>query len=208
MISIVGCGPGALSHLTPAAQQAIDRAELLVGAPRLLELFPQLQAERIAVRANFAEALDRMAPHVGRKEIAVLVTGDPGVCSLAQPVIRRFGRENCRVIPGISSIQAAFAALGVDWMGARLLSVHAGKPAEDAAVFAGEGRIAVLTGTEVTNEWIVELAQRLADSHTAFVCQDLTLPEERVHRIAGSALTLASVPPRSVVVLLRKEIVT
>ncbi len=39
-ISIVGCGPGSLDYLTPAALRAIEEAEVLVGAIRLLDLFP------------------------------------------------------------------------------------------------------------------------------------------------------------------------
>ncbi len=128
MITIVGCGPGALDHLPPVAHRAIAEADVLVGASRLLDLFPTMTAERIVVGANIPKLLDQMAPHVSQANIAVLVTGDPGVCSLAQPVIQRFGRENCRVIPGISSVQVAFARLGLDWFGARLLSAHARIP--------------------------------------------------------------------------------
>ena len=48
------------------------------------------------------------------KNIAVLVTGDPGIFSLARLVIERFGREQCRVIPGISSISSGICS---NWAG-------------------------------------------------------------------------------------------
>ena len=35
MITIVGCGPGALDHLPPVAHRAIAEADVLVGAGRL-----------------------------------------------------------------------------------------------------------------------------------------------------------------------------
>ena len=95
-ITIAGCGPGALEYVTPAALHAIEQAEVLVGARRLLETFPRVAAERIVVGADVHKALDAMAKHVGRRRIVVLVTGDPGLCSLARPVIRGFGRDACR----------------------------------------------------------------------------------------------------------------
>src|SRR5512135_3183712 len=90
-ISIVGCGPGSLDYLTPAALKVIEQAEVLVGAKRLLDLFPSNSAERIVVHAHVRELLDQVAERADHKRIAVLVTGDPGLFSLAKQVIERFG---------------------------------------------------------------------------------------------------------------------
>lgn len=35
-ITIVGCGPGGLDYMTPAAHTALSQADVLVGATRLL----------------------------------------------------------------------------------------------------------------------------------------------------------------------------
>ena len=40
-IVIVGCGPGSPDYLTPLARRAVERAEVLVGASRLLDLFAE-----------------------------------------------------------------------------------------------------------------------------------------------------------------------
>jgi cobalt-precorrin-7 (C5)-methyltransferase len=209
MITIVGCGPGALDHLPPVAREAIAQAEVLVGARRLLDLFPEVMAERIVVGADIPGTLQQMeqaGAHAGSCKIAVLVSGDPGLCSLAQPVLRRFGRARCRVIPGISSIQTAFARLGLDWFGARLVSAHQHTPDVDPASLADEDKIAVLSGSDATNLWIVAAAEQLAATHTAFVCQDLTLPEEQVSQIPDGELISASLPSRSIVLFIRKEL--
>jgi len=65
------------------------------------------------VSAEIGEVLDHIDMRAYRQRIAVLVTGDPGLFSLAKPVIERFGRTRCRVIPGVSSVQTAFARIGV-----------------------------------------------------------------------------------------------
>jgi precorrin-6y C5,15-methyltransferase (decarboxylating) CbiE subunit len=206
-ISIVGCGPGALDHLPPIAHRFIAEADVLVGARRLLDLFPTLTAERIVVGANIPKLLDQMAPRVGQANIVVLVTGDPGVCSLARPVIQRFGRENCRVIPGISSVQVAFARFGLDWFGARLLSAHERIPDIDTADLLKQDQIAILAGNAATTPWIARVAEIVTDTHAIFVCQDLTLPEERVRSITAAELASSKLPSRTVVLLLRKELI-
>ncbi len=206
MITIVGCGPGALDYLTPIAHRAIKDAEVVVGARRLLNLLPTLDAEQIEVGTDIVNVLDSIAARAGRASIAVLVTGDPGVCSFARPVIRRFGRENCRVIPGISSLQVAFARLGVDWFGACLLTAHERIPNPDVNGLLNQDKIAILAGNTVTTPWIAGVAETLANTHTAFVCQDLTLPGEQVRSIAAEELAGSMLPSRTVVVFVRKEL--
>ena len=201
-ITIAGCGPGALEYVTPAALHAIEQAEVLVGARRLLETFPRVAAERIVVGADVHKALDAMAKHVGRRRIVVLVTGDPGLCSLARPVIRRFGRGACRVIPGISSVHAAFASLGIDWFGARILSAHDHAPDLDPALLAVEDKLAVLAGNPANAAWVSALAAALTATHDLFVCENLTLADESVRRVDCLPMKLAS---RTVLIFIKKE---
>jgi precorrin-6B methylase 1 len=94
-ILIVGCGPGSPDYLTPAARRAAEGADVLVGAAHLLELFPGARAERIAVTGEIDSLLDEVAARCILGRVAVLVTGDPGLYSLARPVLSRFGREMC-----------------------------------------------------------------------------------------------------------------
>ena len=115
-IFVVGCGPGARSIL-PTLRRAVAEAEALVGSRRLLDLFADGgRQERTVVEGDVAAALAAIETHraAGRR-VAVLVSGDPGLFSLARCVAERFGRANCRFIPGVSSVQLAFARLGLDW---------------------------------------------------------------------------------------------
>ena len=205
-ITIVGCGPGDLDYLTPAALRSIENAEVLVGASRLLGLFPSSTAERICVGGDTARALAQIADHVNQRNVVVLVSGDPGVCSLAQPVIRRFGASACRIIPGISSLQVAFARLGVDWTDARLVSAHHCQPNLDFAALASESKIAVLAGNVSTTPWIVALANHLAETHRLFACEDLTLPQEHVYQLSADRLAAAKLSPQSILLLIGKKI--
>lgn len=201
-ILIAGCGPGSPDYVTPAARRAVESAQVLVGARRLLDTFPGSAAERIAAGSNIDEVLDAIAAR-REKRIAVLVTGDPGLCSLARPVLKRFGRASCRIIPGISSVQAAFAAIGFDWQGARVLSAHDTPPALDPISLAGEAKLAVLAGNPAHAAWTGALVRALVPTHAVFLCEDLTLPGESVRRIESQPMKLAS---RSILLFIRKEI--
>jgi cobalt-precorrin-7 (C5)-methyltransferase len=207
LITIVGCGPGSPDYVTPAAAKAIKQADVLLGAQRLLDLFPEHRGERIPVETKIGQLLDRVDETAASKKIAVLVTGDPGLFSLSKLVIERFGRQRCRVIPGISSVQAAFAALGLDWVDARVISAHKNDPELDAGL-AGVGKIAVLCGRKGCLQWIGEkLNHFLAENRRIFVLENLTLENERIREIPYEDLKTMDVAPRTIVILLRENLV-
>ena len=203
-ITIVGCGPGGLDYMTPAAQSAITQADGLVGAPRLLDSFPENTAKRIPVGANVDAALDEMES-LREQKLTVLVTGDPGLCSLAKPVVARFGRTACRIIPGISSIQTAFARAGTDWLDARIINAHGGNPMVSPATLAGIPKLAVLAGHPKCRNWLNEVASTLGSRYRIVVCENLTLPDERVRTISSATLKTFKMPSRCVILWIDKK---
>jgi precorrin-6y C5,15-methyltransferase (decarboxylating) CbiE subunit len=208
VITIVGCGPGSPDYITPAALKAIEGAGLLVGAKRLLELFPSVTAERVAVSAVPEDAVEAIAGRTDLNPVAALVTGDPGLFSLAGLVIRRFGRENCRVIPGISSIQVAFARLGLDWHDARIISAHKQDP-DPAQSMIDADKIAVLGGREGSIRWVADhlLCDR-AEDRRIFVCENLTLEDERVSEVRSADLRQLQVSPRTVIIIVKRRLLS
>lgn len=205
-IAIVGCGPGSPDYLTAAARKAVECADILVGAGRLLALFPNSHAERIEVNSGIDETLRRIDGAGEGKRIAVLVTGDPGIFSLGKLVIARFGRENCRVIPGISSVHAAFAAIGLDWADARIISAHKEDP-DSVPPIADWDKIAILGGRESSLEWIAtHLPVDAATDLRVFVCENLTLDDERITEISPADLIGLKAPSRTVVLIMKKSL--
>lgn len=207
---IAGCGPGAPDHVTPRVRAAVDEADVLAGARRLLALFPGFRGIRVPIGAEIKSAMDLLARQwaVGRR-IVVLVTGDPGVCSLAQPLVRRFGAERCRIIPGISSVQAAFAGLGVEWTDARIVNAHAGVPVVAPEALARERAVAVVGGNAKTWPWVLALAGKLERTHRLYLCRDLSLPGESIRPL--SARGLKALEPGgglSILVWVRKDATT
>ncbi len=112
----VGCGPGMLTH---EAIRAIETASLIYGSERSIVLArPHIgQACRVEVIRDYGN-LDQLP-----KDSLVLSTGDPMLAGL--------GHLGDEVIPGVSSMQLAFARLKLPLERGTVVSVH-GKAKEDA----------------------------------------------------------------------------
>lgn len=206
-ITIVGCGPGGPEYVTPAARAAVAGAAVVLGPKRLLRLFPESQSRHAALPAHVEPALQTVAEACGSGRVAVLVSGDPGLFSLAKALVERFGSPCCQVVPAVSSLQVAFARLGLDWSDARILSAHGRLPSESADELRRSDKIAVLGGTGEAVHWVAELAEQLATSHSLFVFENLTLPDETVRRLRPGELRSAELSSLSLMLLVREETV-
>jgi precorrin-6B methylase 1 len=118
--------------------------------------------------------------------VTVLVSGDPGLCSLAKPIVARFGCVRCRVIPGISSVQVAFSRLGLDWMDAVFLTAHGRNLRVSPEECRRFEKIAILAGGAESWPQIVGFVKQmeaLGGRRDVYVFENLTLPDERVRRV-------------------------
>lgn len=96
---IAGCGSGSPGSIAPEVRTAVEWAEVLVGERRLLDLFPESAAEKITVENSIEKVIREIEARRIIKRIVVLAAGDPGLSALADPLVRRFGRDTCRFIP-------------------------------------------------------------------------------------------------------------
>jgi cobalt-precorrin-7 (C5)-methyltransferase len=206
-IIIVGCGPGAVDYITPAAKAAAGKAEVLIVSERLKGLFPEVAAERIDSGTDVDGILEIMASRRDEgRQVVLLATGDPGIASLARPVIRRFGRENCEVIPGISSVQVAFARLGLDWQDALIVTAHSRNPQVSVADLRKARKIAILGGRPEALTWTAGLIAELGGDRRVFLCEELTLPGEQVREVDADELKGLPVSTRAIVLIIREEV--
>ena len=205
-IKIVGVGPGSPDFITAACRRTVEQADLLIGAGYLLALFPDVQGERLAVGGNVEAALAAITAAGSDRRVAVLVSGDPGLLSLARLVLARFGREACEVIPGVSSIQVAFARLGLEWGNAQIVDVHGRVPVLPAATLAATDRIALMLGCTRSGAWLEEVAAALRASHHFIACERLTHTDERIHELDASELSGMAAARQTIILAIRKEL--
>jgi precorrin-6y C5,15-methyltransferase (decarboxylating) CbiE subunit len=201
---VVGCGPGSPEYLAEAARRAVAEAEVLFGDRRLLDLFPNHPGAKVPLSGRLQTAPGEIAAMArAGKRVAVLVSGDPGLFSFARNVLAAVGPENCEVLPGISSVQVAFARLGLDWADVRLVSAHGRTPDVAIEDLGRSDKIAVLAGSREAMVWAAAAAEHLRQSHAAWLCEDLTLPTERVRQVPAEELARLEASSLSIVLLIR-----
>ena len=101
-LSIVGLGEDGLEGLNPAARSLVDDAEVLVGGARHLELAGSSAAERLIWESPLKKTVERLEGLRGRR-VCVLASGDPMAYGIGVTLLRRFGADAARVIPGLSA---------------------------------------------------------------------------------------------------------
>ena len=126
MITIVGAGPGDLEKMTYEAVAAIQEADRVVAFSRLAEKLTPIRKDIVAIK-RLSEVEENMDPALN---VAVVVSGDPLFFGLAG-TFRAKGIQVDKVIPGLSSVQCAAAALNLPWQKMRAFSFHGREPEID-----------------------------------------------------------------------------
>ncbi len=185
-IKVIGVGPGGEDYLLPAAQKALQDVEILVGGRRALQLCHRWQKKEIKIDADLHRVVAFLKEN-REKKIAVLVSGDPGLYSLLDLLLKHFRPEELEVIPGLSSVQLAFARAKMTWQDAVIFSLHGReKPAQVMAErvlpAVREGtKVALLTdGSFPPPKIAAYLVQHGVRGKKMVVGENLSYPEERV----------------------------
>lgn len=191
-IAVIGTGPGSKEYITVIGLEKIREAQVIVGAKRLLAEFALPHQKKFAVDKNVQKALNFIQEQDDKEKIAVLVTGDTGIYSLASYLKKHIPSARLEFYPGISSLQLMFARLKTKWNDAKLLSFH-GQPAENAEKYILEGRtVGLLTDNHYTPQLIAKyfLDKGLDSNLQLAVGVNLSYPEEKIYQ--GSLKELAN----------------
>ena len=116
--------------------------------------------------------------------------------------------ENCEIIPGVSSVQLAFARIGRTWNDACFMSLH-GRTGRLAALIRkvrDHEKVAVLTDNSNNVKLI---ARRLLDEglkgRKVYVCENLSLDKERIREFDVSSLLKVQVKGLNVIIILDED---
>jgi precorrin-3B C17-methyltransferase len=123
-IVVVGIGPGDLALLTPAARQAIETADVILGYRTYLELIgtlaPDVGREASGMRQEVERVQRAIALAKQGNRVALVSGGDPGIYGMSGLVYEVLQRQDekvaVEVIPGISALNAAASLLGAPLM--------------------------------------------------------------------------------------------
>lgn len=180
-IYVIGIGSGTEDYLLPIARKEIESSDCLIGGRRALRLFQPLHKEERLLEGDFEQVIPFLLKEREKKKIAVLVSGDPGLYSFLGTISKVLRKEEYVVIPGVSTVQIAFARIGERWEDATLLSLH-GRKMDDLAVRVERSMKAFLfTDPGFPPEKIAAyLLGKGVENRRAIVMENLTYPEERI----------------------------
>ncbi|KXG77746.1 Cobalt-precorrin-7 C(5)-methyltransferase [Fervidicola ferrireducens] len=176
MISVVGIGPGNPDFLTIAALKRIKEADVLIGAKRHLEIFEDVQCEKVIF--NSKTDLSKLVKRRGR--IVILSSGDPGIYGILDAVLKCAGKKDVEVVPGISSVQYMLARLKIPAKNAAVLSMH-GRQVDIVPVVKNHRVVAVFTDSSNTPQKIARtlLLNKIVD-RIIHVGENLSYDSEKI----------------------------
>lgn len=187
MLAIIGIGPGVKEYMLPKAVETARQAEVLIGGKRALTLFQDHPGEKKEVTGQIVEIIEFIKANL-HKKIAVLVSGDPGFHSLLPVIKKNLPGVEIEVIPGLSSIQMAYARLARPWHDAKLVSLH-GKELNMLKNYLNAPNLALLTDpancpSRIARYWLANGGKDCP----VYVCKHLSYPEEKVEQYLMSEL--------------------
>ena len=201
MITLIGMGSGTPGSLTAQGLAALQGADRILGAKRLLATLPEGCTGNRQALYKPDEILACLAAHPD-EEIALVYSGDTGFYSGASqllPMLRAFG-ISCRVLPGLSSVQLLAAAVGRPWQDWTLVSAH-GCACDPVSACMNHKTVFFLTGGAETPATLCAAltAAGLGDAHV-LVGEELGRAEEKI--MFGTAQEFAQKQFASLSVLL------
>lgn len=201
-ITIVGVGDDGSPGLSQQATEVIARASKLFGSASLLERFADSKVDKQPLGPD----LERLATELDSapEGSVVLASGDPLFYGTARFLCERLGKETFQVIPHVSSMQLAFARVKESWDEAYLTNV-ANQPLDRILekIRIAE-KVGLFTSQDVPPSRVAELLIAKGIYYfTAYVCENLGAPDERVTKCELKDLVFQKFAPLNVLVLLR-----
>jgi len=130
-IKLVGIGTGSKENLTIGAWNAIDEADIICGAKRMIEAYEsKAKCHPVYLAEDVIRVIDEAFENTmsNTLNVAVLFSGDTGVFSGSEKLFRKLSQwercENIEIIPGISSFSAFAAKLGEGYSYSSFESLH------------------------------------------------------------------------------------
>lgn len=134
-IILAGIGMGALKGLTREVSDAIESADILLGAKRLIEPYkPHIEKKPYYLGKDIVPYLENLFLQSAGKRyrVVVLFSGDSGCYSgcqalahcLHEAVAEKRFFADIRILPGISSVSYLASCIGESYHDAAILSMH------------------------------------------------------------------------------------
>ena len=151
-ICLAGIGMGGEASRTKAVQSALEKADILLGAERMIARY----SARIEKKPYYTA--DQIVPYLQQlprdaRQVVILFSGDTGFYSgckklydaLKEAIDEKKLRGQVHILPGISSVAYLAACVGESYEDAGILSMHGKKVCQLAATVRKQKKTFLLT---------------------------------------------------------------
>ena len=187
-VTVAGIGPGSHGAMTYEVSRAIEEADCLIGARRMLEAVAK-PGQRVYDAIAPGDIAAFIREHRECRRFAVVMSGDTGFFSGTKKLLPLLKGCDTAVLPGLSSLSYLCARLKTSYEDVRTVSLH-GRQHNIVPEVRANDRLFTLVGGE---RGMNDLCRALTEGGLGDVCvsvgQRLGYPEERV--IRGTAAELA-----------------
>lgn len=187
-VTIVGIGPGSREAMTLEVRRALEEADCLIGAKRMLEagLRPNQTVFDAVSPAKIAEYINN---HPEFNRFTVAMSGDVGFFSGAKKLLPLLSGCEVRALPGLSSLVYLCARLGTSYEDVRPVSLH-GRDHDLVPDIRKYRRVFTLVGGENGMGLLCkQLTEAGLGGVKVSVGENLSYPQERIS--VGTAAELA-----------------
>lgn len=188
-VFIAGIGPGSEALQTQEVRAAIERADCLIGARRMLDAVARPQ--QLTIDAIAPEAIaTHIAQHPECGVFCVVMSGDTGFYSGTKKLLPLLKACRVQVLPGLSSMSYLCARLGVSYEDAVPVSLH-GRDFDIAREVRRRRKVFTLVGGDGGMQALCERLTQAGLGHVRIaVGERLSYPDEAITR--GTAQELRS----------------
>ncbi len=206
-IAVIGTGTAGDTRLSDAAIDALQQASRIIGSTHQFAAVESYLQDSTAERHAYPRPLSGLKALLSEQSAApnntehpeqrlvVLASGDPLYFGIGAWLGRNLGVDRLQFFPNISSVQSAFARVGLPWQDAQVVSLHGRPLISLRARLQNHRRYALLTDDNSRPAHIAaELVQQGFNASRLWVCEDLGGPNEQISAYSARGLAAATKP--------------
>ncbi len=205
-VVIIGIDEEGVTGLNQTLLTQILFADEIWGGERLLSQLPDCKARRVTLSSGLIDSIKELKNRSSKVKIVILASGDPGFFGIAGTVLSQLPAEEVKIFPAVSSLQLAFARVGITWQDAALTSAHARPVSEVIGLVRRNKKTGILTDPRQSPAWIAQklISAGIPDCR-AVVSENLgeageTITETRLSQLPGKNFS-----PLNVLLLIHDE---
>lgn len=177
-VTVVGIGPGSTQAMTGEVRRALETADCLIGAKRMLEAAHP--GKKLVEAVSPEKISDYIHSHGEYRHFSVVMSGDVGFFSGTKKLLPLLSDCRVTVLPGLSSLSCLCARLGTGYEDVVNVSLH-GRDHDILPDIRRHRRVFALVGGE---NGMGSLCRRLTEAGLGHVKvsagENLSYPEEKI----------------------------